>query len=395
MRTKWFLGLLLCFGLPLLGQTLGDVSGRVSDPSGAGVPNAVVTLTNTATNAARTANTSGEGFYTFTSVPPGIYNIKVEHPGFRTVSSTNVEVQVQQTVRLDLTLQVGQVSETVEVSAQADSVAGRKRDRRHRGREPGDLEASAQRPRIPESGGAGSERQHAVAGVRSGWVAPGRRPCQPVDLRRRQPHHVRLFHARRRQQHRSSISTPMSCFPRSTRSRNSKCRPACIPAEFGHEATQINVLTKSGGNAYHGSLFEFVRNDDFDAKPYAFTTTRPGASPFKWNDYGFEIDGPVPFRSSSMAGTGCSSCPTTSGWCSGRMRRRVYSVPTAAMFQGNFSQISNIIYDPDHRRSLTRQHHSDEPHQSDLAEAFASTTLLPLAGPDQQLRPERCLSLKP
>ncbi len=49
-------------------------------------------------------------------MPPGIYDIKVEHPGFRTVTSTNVEVQVQQSVRLDLTLQVGQVSETVEVS---------------------------------------------------------------------------------------------------------------------------------------------------------------------------------------------------------------------------------------------------------------------------------------
>ena len=52
-------------------------------------------------------------------MPPGVYNVKVEHPGFRAVSSTNVQVQVQQSVRLDLTLQVGQVSETVEVSASA------------------------------------------------------------------------------------------------------------------------------------------------------------------------------------------------------------------------------------------------------------------------------------
>src|SRR5436189_3378512 len=109
MRTKWFLGLLLCLGLPLLGQTLGDVSGRVSDPSGAGVPNAAVTLTNTATNAVRNAQSSGEGLYDFNAVPPGIYNVKVEHPGFRTASTSNVEVQVQQSVRLDLTLQVGQV----------------------------------------------------------------------------------------------------------------------------------------------------------------------------------------------------------------------------------------------------------------------------------------------
>ena len=72
-----------------------------------------------------------------------------------------------------------------------------------------------------------------------------------------------------------------------------KVQTGVYPAEFGHQSTQINVLTKSGGNAYHGSLFEFIRNDKFDAVPYAFTATHPAKSPFKWNDYGFEIDGPI------------------------------------------------------------------------------------------------------
>ena len=53
------------------------------------------------------------------------------------------------------------------------------------------------------------------------------------------------------------------------------------------------MVTKSGGNAYHGALFEFIRNDKFDAMPYAFSSVHPVKSPFKWNDYGFEIDGPV------------------------------------------------------------------------------------------------------
>ena len=72
-----------------------------------------------------------------------------------------------------------------------------------------------------------------------------------------------------------------------------KVQTGVYPAEFGHEATQINVLTKSGGNAYHGALFDFVRNDKFDAMPYSFTTSHPAKSPFKWNDYGFVVDGPV------------------------------------------------------------------------------------------------------
>ena len=54
-----------------------------------------------------------------------------------------------------------------------------------------------------------------------------------------------------------------------------KVQTGVYPAEFGHEATQINVLTKSGGNAYHGALFDFVRNDVFDAIPYAFTSVSP------------------------------------------------------------------------------------------------------------------------
>ena len=66
-----------------------------------------------------------------------------------------------------------------------------------------------------------------------------------------------------------------------------------VAAEFGHEATQINVLTKSGGNQYHGALFEFLRNDILDAKPYSFTSKPQAKSPFKWNDFGFVLDGPV------------------------------------------------------------------------------------------------------
>ena len=124
MRTKWVLGAIVCFGLPLLGQTLGEITGRVSDPSGAGVPNSVLTLTSTATNAVRQADSGNDGFYSFPSVPPGIYNLKTEHPGFKTATSNNIEVQVQQTVRLDFTLQVGEVSRIGGSFGRRESVAG-------------------------------------------------------------------------------------------------------------------------------------------------------------------------------------------------------------------------------------------------------------------------------
>ena len=70
-------------------QTFGEVTGRVSDPSGAAVPNAALTLTSVTTNAVRTTETTGEGFYTFPSVLPGIYNLRAEHPGFKIATSNN------------------------------------------------------------------------------------------------------------------------------------------------------------------------------------------------------------------------------------------------------------------------------------------------------------------
>src|SRR3954449_2000504 len=115
-------GLLLCsavlavtWGLPSFGQTFGEVTGRISDPTGAAIPTAQITLTSTATNAVRTTVSTDSGDYSFPAVAPGSYSVKVEKTAFKAATSTNVEVQIQQTVRLDFTLQVGQVSESVEV----------------------------------------------------------------------------------------------------------------------------------------------------------------------------------------------------------------------------------------------------------------------------------------
>ena len=125
-----------------------------------------------------------------------------------------------------------------------------------------------------------------------------------------------------------------------------KVQTGVYPAEFGHEATQINVLTKSGGNAYHGSLFEFVRNDVFDAIPYAFTSVHPSKAPFKWNDYGFELDGPISIPK-LFNGKNRLFFMANAEWLVQRQQAQgVYSLPTAAMFTGNESALSSIIYDP-------------------------------------------------
>jgi hypothetical protein len=345
MRTRLFVAVLLLSGLSLIGQTLGDISGQVVDASGAGVPNSVVTLTNTATNAIRTTNTNEQGLYTFTSVPPGIYNVRVEHPGFKTTTSNNVEVQVQQSVRLDLTLQVGQVSESVEVSATAALLQSENATLGHvvetksivelplNGREYLNLVTLA--PNVSNNAPPAGQAQSRQGGDRANQSisAGGNRiifDYFTLD---------------------GVVNTDPNfntyvVLPSIDALQEFKVQTGVYPAEFGHEATQINVLTKSGGNVYHGALFEFVRNNDFDALPFAFTAVRPGASPFKWNDYGFEIDGPVVIPK-LFNGRNKLFFMANDEWLVQRQTQQsTYSVPTAAMFQGIFTGYGNTIYDP-------------------------------------------------
>ena len=344
MRTKWLLGVILCFGLPLLGQTLGDISGRVTDPSGAGVPDAAVSLTNTATNAVRTANSTGDGFYTFTNVPPGAYNLKAEHPGFSTGITNNVQVQVQQSVRLDLTLQVGQVNQTVEVSATATLLQSENATLGHvvenreiveaplNGRQYLNLVTLA--PNVsnlaPPSGQAQS-RQGADRSNQSISAGGNRIVYDYYTLD-------------------GVVNTDPNfntyiVLPSIDALQEFKVQTGVYPAEFGHEATQVNVLTKSGGNAYHGSLFEFVRNDAFDAVPYAFTAKRPTKSPFKWNDYGYEIDGPIVIPKLYNGRNKLFFMSNYEWLVQKQSQQSTYNVPTAAMFGGDFSGY-NTIYDP-------------------------------------------------
>ena len=190
---------LLLTTLPVAAQTFGEITGRVSDSSGAGVPASVLTLTNVNTNAVRSTASTESGVYTFPSVPPGTYNVKAEHPGFKTASSNKVEVQVQQTVRLDFSLQLGQVTESIEVSAAADLLQA----------ENGTVGTVVENKGIKELPLNGRQYLNLVALSpnantlvalgRTGRLPAGRRPRVGIHLGRRPAHHVRLLHARRRE----------------------------------------------------------------------------------------------------------------------------------------------------------------------------------------------------
>ncbi|MEA2262893.1 MAG: hypothetical protein QOJ51_5718, partial [Acidobacteriaceae bacterium] len=118
-RIGIFLGFSLLAASALLAQTSGTILGHVGDPTGAVIPGATVALTNTGTNTTRTTVSTSDGDYTFPNVPPGVYNVEATHPGFKAATAGNVQLQVQQSLTQNFTLQVGEVTQTVSVSAAA------------------------------------------------------------------------------------------------------------------------------------------------------------------------------------------------------------------------------------------------------------------------------------
>jgi Carboxypeptidase regulatory-like domain/TonB dependent receptor len=336
---------LLAFSVPGFSQTLGEITGHVTDPSNAAIPGVTITLTNVSTNATRTTVTTDAGDYTFPSVPPGFYNVRAEHSGFKAVKSNNLEVQVQQTVRLDLTLQVGQVSESVDVSASATLLQAENAS-------VGTVIENAGVTELPLNGRsylglvslAANTNTLSAASGQAGSRQGGDRAAQSISAagNRIMFDYFTL----------DGVTNTDPNFltyvvlPSIDAIQEFKVQTGVYPAEFGHEATQVNVLTKSGGNAYHGSLFEFVRNDIFDAVPYAFTSNHPAKSPFKWNDYGFEIDGPIRIPK-LFDGRNRLFFMANYEWKTQRQNSQgIYSVPTAAMFKGDLSALGTVVYDP-------------------------------------------------
>src|SRR6516165_3204848 len=332
----------------LFAQTFGEITGRVTDPSGAVIPGASITLTNVNTNAVRTVVSAEAGTYTLASVAPGFYRMRTELAGFKAAVSDQFEVQVQQVVRLDVTLQVGQVSETVEVAATADLLQSETAaigtvvenkivtDLPLNGRNYLGLVALA--PNVNTLSPAAGQ-----AASRQG----GDRAAQAISTGGQRIMYD--YYSLDGVNNTDPNFNTYIVLPSIDAIQEFKVQIGVYPAEFGHQSTQISVLTKSGGNAYHGSLFEFLRNDALDAKPYAFTSVHPAKSPFKWNDFGFELDGPV--RIPKLY-NGTDKLFFMANYEALRRRQNfqsTYNVPSPAMFTGDFSELSGAagtIYDP-------------------------------------------------
>src|SRR6185437_14018076 len=231
----------------LFGQTLGAVTGRITDPSASAIPGATITLTNVGTNAARNTVSTDDGDYTLPSVPPGIYNLKVEHAGFATAASNNLEVQVQQTVRADFCLKIGQITESVEVSAAADMLQTENAS-------VGTVISNKGVTELPLNGrnylslvalSANVNTLSASSG-QAGSRQGGDRASQSISAggQRIMFDYFTLDGVNNTDPDFNTYIT----LPSIDAIQEFKVQTGIYPAEFGHEATQINVLTKSGGN---------------------------------------------------------------------------------------------------------------------------------------------------
>lgn len=355
MRSTLFLVMMcLVAAGTLAAQTYGDISGEVLDPSGSIVPGVKITLTNTATNAVRTTESNNAGAYTFPALQPGAYVLKAEKSGFKTFTRPNIEVQVQLSARITIEMQIGSVSEVVEVSAQAallqseNSTVGTVIDNKRivelplNGRNALSLVALA--PNVsfgfPSAGQAGSRQ----GGIRADQSIS-------VGGQRAQYNRYTLDGVENTDPNFNTFVV----LPSVDALQEFKVQSGIYPAEFGRGATQINISTKAGTNDYHGALFYFLRNDKLDAKNYAFTSARPPKDPFKWNQFGFTIGGPMSIPKLFDAKNRLFFMANYEWFRQRRNVQAVNSVPTDAMHGGNFMEVVTTpntslrtqgIYDP-------------------------------------------------
>jgi hypothetical protein len=264
------------------GQATARLTGIVKDQSGATVAAATVTLTNQGTNISRTTTTDGEGNYLFSLVDVGNYQLTVEHAGFKKNIQSGIKLEVNQTGRLDITLDIGQTTEVVEVSAavpQVDTsgaVLGKVEDTKRIQDLPlldrdtlqlGLLQAGVFAP-DPDDG---SGNPFSVSGQRSESLTFLIDGADNTDF----------------------LSNNIAVSPNPDAVQEFKILTNNYDAEFGRSSGGVvNQVIKSGTNQVHGSAFEFLRNDVLNARDYFLPQDQPKGS-FKRNVFGGTVGAPL------------------------------------------------------------------------------------------------------
>src|SRR5271165_5181413 len=295
---RW--SLLLLLGIFLAATALasgptGTITGTVTDPSGAVITKARITVRNEATNAVRNAETNGDGDFTVALLPPGRYEVTAENAGFRKSVFSDVTVNVDQTVRADFALEVGAATEEVHVKDTAPAI---QTDTSTLGqvvnnRLVQELPLNQRNflgfallvpgSQLPAEGSQNSTQGGALS----------------VNGAREQSNNFLLDGV----DNNDPYLNQYVALPSIDAIQEFKVQTGDYSAEYGRAGgAQINVVLKSGTNAFHGGLFEFIRNRQMDAKnyfdfPYCTADSVPGTCGpiprFDRSQFGGTLGGPI------------------------------------------------------------------------------------------------------
>jgi len=338
------LALLTLVGRPAVGQTtFGSIVGTVTDPSGGAIPGSGITLTNIGTQERRTAEADATGNYRFVNLISGNYRLQVETAGFKRYSREPIRVEVGSTLRIDPAMQVGDVAETVTVSAETpllqtqtgtigSVIEGRVvQEMPLNGRNVLNLIALAPGV-VPQGSTSGSPMGNQGGGTytnNTGWgnyQIGGGMANQNAFYLDGVPINT-------------NNSNSPGIVPTQDAILEFRVDTNSVSPEYGRfSGGVVNMATKSGTNQIHGSLYEYLRNRVLNANDFFNNRSGVKRNSFTQNQYGLTAAGPVVrdklFLFFSWEGFGLRNG-----------RPNLTTVPTAAMRAGDFTGLP-AIYDP-------------------------------------------------
>jgi hypothetical protein len=341
LRIVWLALLTLGSAIPTAhGQAVsGTILGTVTDSSGGVIGNAKVTIVNEGTSLTRTVTADPNGEYTAPSLPPGRYTVMTEMPGFKALALSNIDLGVDQRVRIDLKLEVGAMTESVSIRAETPLVQTSSSEL---GTTVTDQEIEA----LPLNGRNFVNLTRTVTGVLRG--IPGANIDGAGSLAWRASASFSANGQRPRDNNymldgvdnNETWLQTVVVFPSVDALDEFKLQTSTYSAEFGRSlGGVVNLQIKSGTNAMRGSAFEFHRDDAFDANN--FFNNRAGRSKpdFQQNQFGGTLGGPI-FKDRTFFFADYQGHRENQG------QTFLSTVPTLAMRAGDFSELSRVIYDP-------------------------------------------------
>jgi hypothetical protein len=339
---NWKLGCLLCLTTLLFAQVeSGTIVGTVTDPAGAVIPNARITLINDATKFSRVVNTNASGQYVAYSIPTGTYTITAEAAGFQKLVRSGVELTAAGTITADMKLPVGSVQESVEVRAEASLVQDQTAVI-------SSLVTNQQIVEMPLNGRTFTSLLLMSPGTYAG--SSNNLTSSPYAIRGSTNYSVNGSTPQNNSYlidgvvNRNLWLNTLIMVPTVDSIQEFRVLTSNYSAEYGAAAGAITVVqTKSGSNAFHGSAYEFLRNDKLDAN--TFFNNRSGAPKpaFRRNEFGATTGGPIrrdkTFFFADYQGLRIRQPQTITS-----------TIPTIAqrnmVVTGDFSNLGRAIFDP-------------------------------------------------